>query len=143
MFLQRLLRLRQALPQLFNPLVPPRESNRKSTQQQSQQSDLWRQWHGVNLAKPDWAAWSRTTATSLHSGSRGALLWMGFNAYNETLSFELPVPASPWMRVIDTSLPSPMDLPETPATYSGVNIPLQSRSFVLLMAQNEARDLKL
>ncbi|MAI95128.1 MAG: glycogen debranching enzyme [Synechococcus sp. MED650] len=139
-FLQRLLRLRQALPQLFNPLVPPRETTRKHPQDNS---DLWRQWHGVQLAKPDWAAWSRTTATSLHSGSRGALLWMGFNAYNETLSFELPVPASPWMRVIDTSLPSPMDLPETPATYSGVNIPLQSRSFVLLMAQNEARDLKL
>ena len=139
-FLQRLLRLRQALPQLFNPLVPPRETTRKQPQDNS---DLWRQWHGVQLAKPDWAAWSRTTATSLHSGSRGALLWMGFNAYNETLSFELPVPASPWMRVIDTSLPSPMDLPETPATYSGVNIPLQSRSFVLLMAQNEARDLKL
>ena len=139
-FLQRLLRLRQALPQLFNPLVPPRETTRKHPQDNS---DLWRQWHGVQLAKPDWAAWSRTTATSLHSGSRGALLWMGFNAYNETLSFELPVPASPWMQVIDTSLPSPMDLPETPATYSGVNIPLQSRSFVLLMAQNEARDLKL
>ena len=139
-FLQRLLRLRQALPQLFNPLVPPRETTRKHPQDNS---DLWRQWHGVQLAKPDWAAWSRTTATSLHSGSRGALLWMGFNAYNETLSFELPVPASPWMRVIDTSLPSPMDLPETPATYSGVNIPLQSRSFVLLVAHNEARDLKL
>ena len=139
-FLQRLLRLRQALPQLFNPLVPPRETTRKHPQDNS---DLWRQWHGVQLAKPDWAAWSRTTATSLHSGSRSALLWMGLNAYNETLSFELPVPASPWMRVIDTSLPSPMDLPETPATYSGVNIPLQSRSFVLLMAQNEARDLKL
>ena len=54
------------------------ESNRKSAQQPSEQrSDLWRQWHGVSLAKPDWAAWSRTTATSLHSGSRGALLWMG------------------------------------------------------------------
>ena len=58
-FLQRLLRLRQALPQLFNPLVPPRENKRKSAEQPStQQSDLWRQWHGVHLAKPDWAAWS-------------------------------------------------------------------------------------
>ena len=118
-FLQRLLRLRQALPQLFNPLVPPRESNRKSAEQPSEQrSDLWRQWHGVNLAKPDWAAWSRTTATSLHRGSRGALLWMGFNAYKESLSFELPVPASPWKRVIDTSLPSPKEIsqPSQPAS---------------------------
>ena len=143
-FLQRLLRLRQALPQLFNPLVPPRESNRKSAEQPSEQrSDLWRQWHGVNLAKPDWAAWSRTTATSLHHGSRGALLWMGFNAYKESLSFELPVPASPWKRVIDTSLPSPKDFPAEPASFSGVEIPLQSRSFVLLLAEEETSGLRL
>ena len=143
-FLQRLLRLRQSLPQLFNPLVPPRESNRKSAEQPSEQrSDLWRQWHGVNLAKPDWAAWSRTTATSLHRGSRGALLWMGFNAYKESLSFELPVPASPWKRVIDTSLPSPKDFPDEPASFSGVEIPLQSRSFVLLLAEEETSGLRL
>jgi glycogen operon protein len=139
-FLQRLLRLRQALPHLFNPLVPPRESNRKSAQQQS---DLWRQWHGVSLAKPDWAAWSRTTATSLHSGSRGALLWMGFNAYKESLSFELPIPASPWKRVIDTSLPSPQDFPAEPVNFNGVEIPLQSRSFVLLLAEEETSGLRL
>ena len=143
-FLQRLLRLRQALPQLFNPLVPPRESNRKSAEQPSEQrSDLWRQWHGVNLAKPDWAAWSRTTATSLHRGSRGALLWMGFNAYKESLSFELPVPASPWKRVIDTSLPSSQDFPAEPVNFSGVEIPLQSRSFVLLLAEEETSGLRL
>ena len=143
-FLQRLMRLRQTLPQLFNPLVPPRESNRKSAEQPSEQrSDLWRQWHGVNLAKPDWAAWSRTTATSLHRGSRGALLWMGFNAYKESLSFELPVPASPWKRVIDTSLPSPKDFPAEPASFSGVEIPLQSRSFVLLLAEEETSGLRL
>ena len=143
-FLQRLLRLRQSLPQLFNPLVPPRESNRKSAEQPSEQrSDLWRQWHGVNLAKPDWAAWSRTTATSLHRGSRGALLWMGFNAYKESLSFELPVPASPWKRVIDTSLSSPKDFPAEPASFSGVEIPLQSRSFVLLLAEEETSSLRL
>ena len=97
----------------------------------------------VNLAKPDWAAWSRTTATSLHRGSRGALLWMGFNAYKESLSFELPVPASPWKRVIDTSLPSPKDFPAEPASFSGVEIPLQSRSFVLLLAEEETSSLRL
>ena len=139
-FLQRLLRLRQALPQLFNPLVPPRETSRKAPQQQG---DLWRQWHGVSLAKPDWAAWSRTTATSLHSADRGAMVWMGFNAYKESLSFELPVPTSPWKRVIDTSLPSPMDFPTEPANYRGVDIPLQSRSFVLLVAEKEISGLKL
>jgi glycogen operon protein len=96
----------------------------------------------VSLAKPDWAAWSRTTATSLHSGSRGALLWMGFNAYKESLTFELPVPASPWKRVIDTSLPSPMDIPDQPIAFGGVEIPVQSRSLILLIASNEASAIK-
>ncbi len=139
-FLQRLLKLRQALPQLFNPLVPAVEPSRKQPQPPG---DLWRQWHGVELSKPDWAAWSRTTATSLHMGSRGALLWMGFNAYNEPLNFDLPVPASPWMQLIDTSLPAGEDLPAQAVPYDGVDIPLASRSLVLLLAREMASELKL
>jgi glycogen operon protein len=76
-------------------------------------------------------------------GSRGALLWMGFNAYEEGLSFELPVPASPWMRMIDTSLPSPQDLPAEAVPFNGVTIPLESRSFVLLLAREVGSGLKL
>ena len=140
LFLKRLLKLRQALPQLFNPLIPARETTKKHPQDQT---DLWRQWHGVELSKPDWAAWSRSIATSLHMGSHGALIWMGFNAHKEALNFELPVPASPWTRVIDTSLPSPKDLPEQPVPFRGVTIPMQSRSFVLLVAQDEVSNLRL
>jgi glycogen operon protein len=140
LFLTRLLKLRQALPQLFNPLIPARETTKKHPQDQT---DLWRQWHGVELSKPDWAAWSRSIATSLHMGSHGALIWMGFNAHKEALNFELPVPASPWTRVIDTSLPSPKDLPEQPVPFRGVTIPMQSRSFVLLVAQDEVSNLRL
>ena len=76
-------------------------------------------------------------------GSRGALLWMGFNAYEEELNFELPVPASPWTRMIDTSLPSPQDLPSEAVPFQGVTIPLQSRSFVLLLAREVSSSLKL
>jgi glycogen operon protein len=140
LFLKRLLKLRQALPQLFNPLIPARETTKKHPQDQT---DLWRQWHGVELSKPDWAEWSRSIATSLHMGSHGALIWMGFNAHKEALNFELPVPASPWTRVIDTSLPSPKDLPDQPVPFRGVNIPMQSRSFVLLVAQDEVSNLRL
>ena len=68
---------------------------------------------------------------------------MGFNAYKESLSFELPIPASPWKRLIDTSLPSPKDFPSEPASFSGVEIPLQSRSFVLLLAEEETTSLRL
>ena len=134
LFLKRLLTLRQALPQLFNPLIPARETTKKHPQDHT---DLWRQWHGVDLSKPDWASWSRSVATSLHMGSHGALIWMGFNAHKEVLDFELPIPASPWTRVIDTSLPSPQDFPDQPVPFRGVTIPMQSRSFVLLVAQDE------
>ena len=140
LFLKRLLKLRQALPQLFNPLIPARETTKKHPQDHT---DLWRQWHGVDLSKPDWAAWSRSVATSLHMGSHGALIWMGFNAHKEALDFELPIPASPWTRVIDTSLPAPQDFPEQPVPFRGVTIPLQSRSFVLLVAQDEVSNLRL
>lgn len=68
---------------------------------------------------------------------------MGFNAYKDHLKFELPVPASPWMRVIDTSLPSPMDLPEEPVPFTGAEIPMESRSFVLLLAREATNGLKL
>ena len=140
LFLKRLLKLRQALPQLFNPLIPARETTKKHPQDHT---DLWRQWHGVDLSKPDWASWSRSVATSLHMGSHGALIWMGFNAHKEVLDFELPIPASPWTRVIDTSLAAPQDFPEEPVPFRGVTIPMQSRSFVLLVAQDEISNLRL
>ncbi len=140
LFLKRLLKLRQALPQLFNPLIPARETTKKHPQDHT---DLWRQWHGVDLSKPDWASWSRSVATSLHMGSHGAVIWMGFNAHKEALDFELPIPASPWTRVIDTSLPAPQDFPDKPVPFRGVTITMQSRSFVLLVAQDEVSNLRL
>ena len=140
LFLKRLLKLRQALPQLFNPLIPARETTKKHPQDHT---DLWRQWHGVDLSKPDWASWARSVATSLHMGSHGAVIWMGFNAHKEALDFELPIPASPWTRVIDTSLAAPQDFPDQPVPFRGVTIPMQSRSFVLLVAQDEVSNLRL
>ena len=139
-FTQRLLTLRKQLSSLFNPINAPRETVKRL---RNEQGDIWRQWHGVQLAKPDWAAGSRTTATSLHMGSRGALLWMGFNAYSSELSFELPVPASPWMRMIDTSLPPEQDLPKEPEPFNGGEILLESRSMVLLLAREETSGLRL
>ena len=141
-FLQRLLKLRATLPQLFNPLVPPREIRRKTVEPPS---GIWRQWHGVKLGQPDWAAWSRTAAMSLHRSSDGALLWMGFNAYSDDLVFELPEPASSWRRVIDTALPPGEDLPrelhgDLPSS-EGATLKLTSRSLVLLLADEMTTDL--
>ena len=41
--------------------------------------------------------------------------------------------------MIDTSLPSTQDFPAEPVNFSGVEIPLQSRSFVLLLAEEESQ----
>ena len=138
-FLQRLLKLRAALPQLFNPLVPPREISRKTVEPPT---GIWRQWHGVKLGQPDWAAWSRTAATSLHRDSDGALLWMGFNAYSDDLEFELPKPASPWRRAIDTAREPGEDLPDELPSCEGSTLKLTSRSLVLLLAEDETTELK-
>ena len=137
-FLQRLLKLRAALPQLFNPLVPPREIRRKPVEPPS---GLWRQWHGVELGKPDWAAWSRTAAMSLHHDSDGALLWIGFNAYSDALEFALPTPASSWRCVINTGLGPADDFPATPTPCEGTSLELSSRSLVLLLAEQLTEDL--
>ena len=138
-FLQRLLKLRAALPHLFNPVVPPREIRRKPL---NPPKGLWRQWHGVKLGQPDWAAWSRTAAMSLHHNGEGALIWLGFNAYSDDLDFELPVPTSPWKRAIDTAQLPGMELPEQMTTVEGSSLNLKSRSLVLLLAGQVAKDLK-
>lgn len=70
------------------------------------------QWHGVYCEQPDWGENSHTIALTISEPERGTLLYLAFNAYHETLDFELPLPApgQPWRRIIDTALPSPDDI---------------------------------
>ena len=139
-FVQRLLRLRSELAELLNPVVSHCE------QQQQRRSDpdgLWRQWHGVELGKPDWASWSHCLAMSLHRGKRGAVLWAGFNAYFKAMHFDLPQPASPWHRLIDTALPAGEDLPQTLEPWSPDGVPLEARSLVVMVAREYANSIKL
>ena len=140
-FVQRLLRLRSELAELLNPVMSHYEP-----QQQRRNSDpdgLWRQWHGVELGKPDWASWSHCLAMSLHRGKRGAVLWAGFNAYFKAMHFDLPQPASPWHRLIDTALPAGEDLPQTLEAWSPDGVPLEARSLVVMVAREYADNIKL
>ena len=50
---------------------------------------------------------------------------------------------SPWMRVVDTSQPSPEDCPDEPVALPEVTMSLASRSFVLLLAREETTGLQL
>ena len=72
-------------------------------------------WHGVELDKPDWSDGSHSVAFSLHSFVSSRLRYIAINAYWTPLEFALPpITGSPnnggWLRLIDTSLPSPDDI---------------------------------
>ncbi|MFM7085708.1 MAG: glycogen debranching protein [Cyanobium sp.] len=140
LFLRRLLSLRQQLAPLLNPEhvlpdAPPRRSGDGHS--------LWREWHGVELQKPDWAHWSHCLAWSLHDGPRGPLLWCGMNAYYKAMHFELPPQPLGWRRLIDTALPAGEDLAPQPERWTPPGVPLESRSLILMLADPLAQSLSL
>jgi isoamylase len=73
-------------------------------------------WHGVKLAQPDWSDHSHSVAFSAELQKGGIVWYMIFNAYWESLDFELPqagiAETNPWHCWIDTSLESPHDIVE-------------------------------
>ena len=157
-YAQRLLKVRSQLAELINPLVahseppPPAPSEETDDTPESPEAlapristpeGLWRQWHGVELNKPDWASWSHCLAYSVQRGSEGAALWIGFNAYFKAMHFDLPEPTSPWCRLIDTALSAGDDLPTALEPWSPKGVPLEARSLVVMVARDEAAKLKL
>jgi isoamylase len=74
------------------------------------------EWHGIELGRPDWSNDSHSVAFTVHSFASSKVRYIAINAYWEPLEFELPpVAGSPnaaWMRLIDTSVPSPDDVLE-------------------------------
>ncbi len=81
-------------------------------------------WHGHLPKKPNWGAESRFVAYSLKNRDKKEALYIAFNAHFLEASIILPpLPKNrAWHRVIDTSLPSPHDFVEDPASLP----PLQS-----------------
>jgi glycogen operon protein len=75
-------------------------------------------WHGVEPGKPDFSRVSRSLAMSLDGSQTGREpdqdFYVACNAWREPLDFGIPrTPGGrPWRRVIDTSLPSPLDIVE-------------------------------
>ncbi len=132
-FLRRLILLRRHLAGLLNPDPPlPDPAQRPSG---SAAAGLpWREWHGVELYKPDWAQWSHCLAWSLNDGEYGPLLWCGMNAYYKAMHFDLPTSRVGWLRVIDTALPPEEALPARPERWLPNGAPLESRSLMLMVA---------
>ena len=74
------------------------------------------EWHGVELGKPDWSKESHTLAFTGQNLALGQAHYVAVNAFWKPLPFQLPpLPEASrcgWMRIIDTSLPSPDDIVE-------------------------------
>ncbi|MEB3350991.1 MAG: isoamylase [Cyanobacteriota bacterium] len=125
-FVRRLISLRRHLADLLNPDPPLIEG--------TPVAGRWREWHGVERHKPDWAAWSHCLAWSLHDGRHGPVLWCGMNAYFKAMHFDLPPAPDGWLRLVDTALAPGDDLPTDPLPWSPAGVPLESRSLVLMVA---------
>ncbi|MEB3265791.1 MAG: isoamylase [Cyanobacteriota bacterium] len=134
-FVKRLLAVRAHLAELLNPDPPLVEG--------SAVAGRWREWHGVERQKPDWAAWSHCLAWSLHDSRLGPLLWCGMNAYYKAMHFDLPPCPAGWQRLIDTALPPGDDLPAMALPWSPAGVPLESRSLVLMVAPAALAGLEL
>jgi glycogen operon protein len=77
--------------------------------------------HGVRLDHPDWAYHSHSLAFELHNHVCKEHLHVMLNAYWKPLDFELPnLPVNEtWQRLLDTTLPSPEDICESPVKLPG------------------------
>jgi isoamylase len=97
-------------------------------------------WHGVKLHEPDWGPESHSLAVTAVTLTGARVFHLICNAYWEALSFELPdLPDKAnggWRRLLDTALPSPMDIcRENEAVILEESTYLaQPRSVVLLSA---------
>jgi glycogen operon protein len=96
--------------------------------------------HGVQLDQPDLTDQSHSLGLTAQSLSGDLLMHFAVSAYWEPLQFELPsLPAwasSGWLRIIDTSLPSPLDIvePVSAACVTGPTYSVSPRSSVVLFA---------
>ena len=96
-------------------------------------------WHGVKLNEPNWASFSHSFAISGELKNEALFAHIIFNAYWETLDFELPVlrnGSQSWSRWIDTALDPPHEICEWNREEQVPESPYRvgARSVVVLIA---------
>ncbi len=101
-------------------------------------------WHGTEPFNPDFSVGSRTLAFCLDGRETGDFpdhdFYVAFNSWTRALDFRIP--ASPngrrWRRVVDTSLPSPLDivdLRDGPVVSTGLTYPVGPHSMLILISE--------
>ena len=138
-FVIKLISLRKQLSEFFSPdyLLDSHKNVNKV-----KASDFWIQWHGIQVNKPDWGDWSHTLGYSINKKDEGSAAWIGFNAYKESMLFELPKPTSPWKKYIDTSSLKNKQVSKKPLANQS-NIRIESHSLVLMIANEYSKKIKL
>ena len=125
---KKLLVIRKRLPELFSPAKFLKDSNQKK------ENDLWIEWHGIQLQKPDWGSWSHTISYSINQGNKGSIAWLGLNAYDQSMNFELPNINSKWVKILDTSkIIEDENDSSLKAAVNQENVQIQNRSMVLMI----------
>ena len=94
-YLKYLIKLRKKFINFFNPIPTPNKKDIDNL--------VNYHWHGANSESPDWSSWSHTIAFSINKGKNNPLIWVGLNAYSNSIDFYLPKSKSNWLKVIDTN----------------------------------------
>ena len=102
-------------------------------------SRFWREdvsWYGVN-GQIDLSYWSHSLAFCLHGASQGDRdIYVMINAHWQDLNFQMQEgkPAD-WLRVVDTSKPTPLDLLEEgqEKALASLSYEVKARSVVILL----------
>ncbi len=128
-FVKKLLILRAKFPALFSPSSPHPKSPTEGSNQ------IWVELHGVELSKPDFNEWSHTISYSLEKGSKGSIMWMGLNACDHPIHFQLPHPASPWNLILNTARQNNEPLLTKPTPWRKSGLEIESKSLVVMMAK--------
>jgi len=100
------------------------------------------EWHGVTLGDPDWGDSSHSIALTAQSLTGRITFHIMVNAWQEALSFQLPLTGGHsgglWYRWLDTSLESPDDIvsmADAPL-ITGKNYELPSHSLAVLFSND-------
>jgi isoamylase len=94
-------------------------------------------WHGTKLNSPGWDdSQARALGFTVAGFDQEPDIHVMMNMYWDALDMDIPVIAGwQWMRVVDTSLPSPSDIADTgkEVAYPGLSYKVNPRSIVVLL----------
>ncbi len=122
-YFKYVIKIRKKLINIFNPSFFPNNQSNKNIPTYH--------WHGTKLDSPDWSSWSHTVSFSINKDITNPLVWIGLNAYSQSIDFPLPKCKYNWLKVIDTSMSEIFE----PLTINEKSVSIKSRSSLLIISE--------